>query len=242
MLQTRSSCTEMVKAEKKGKKMIIKGYGSVFGVLDSHGHMVKKGAYKKTIKDDMKRIKFLYGHEGEPIGIYKVLKEDEHGLYFEVELLQTKKGEDVTVMYEKGAIFEHSIGGYSLEKNIEWIENDEFESGGYYLLKEIVLKEISAVKWASNKEAVLTGLEKSAETKKIVEVAENLLKSLEVTDENSILRTKYNKSMLSQLIKEVKGIAAIEKVDQKTEETKEQQKTQPVKRTVEDDLNDLFIL
>ena len=49
---------------------IVKGYGSVFGNKDSDNDIIEKGAYRRTIKNNGSRVKYLYQHDiTKPIGI-----------------------------------------------------------------------------------------------------------------------------------------------------------------------------
>ena len=45
------------------KSGIVKGYGSIFGNIDSDGDIISKGAYTKTIKENGDRVKYLYQHQ-----------------------------------------------------------------------------------------------------------------------------------------------------------------------------------
>lgn len=62
---------------------IVKGYGSIFGNVDSDNDIIEKGAYARTIKNNGSRVKYLYQHDiTKPIGRMKELFEDEKGLGF----------------------------------------------------------------------------------------------------------------------------------------------------------------
>mgnify|MGYP003980188557 FL=1 len=51
------------------KSGTVKGYGSVFGNVDSDGDIITKGAYTKTIKENGERVKYLYQHQmDKPLG------------------------------------------------------------------------------------------------------------------------------------------------------------------------------
>ena len=54
---------------------IVSGYGSIFGNLDSDNDIIEKGAYKRTIKNNGKRVKYIYNHQiDKPIGKMKELE------------------------------------------------------------------------------------------------------------------------------------------------------------------------
>jgi HK97 family phage prohead protease len=58
---------------------IVKGYGSIFGNVDSDNDIIEKGAYARTIKNNGSRVKYLYQHDiTKPIGRMKELFEDEN--------------------------------------------------------------------------------------------------------------------------------------------------------------------
>ena len=62
---------------------VVKGYGSVFGNVDSDGDIINKGAYKKTLQENAKRVKYLYQHDmDKPLGKMVHLEEDDKGLIF----------------------------------------------------------------------------------------------------------------------------------------------------------------
>ena len=59
------------------KAGIVKGYGSVFGNVDSDGDIITRGAYSKTIKENGQRVRYLYQHNMDmPLGKMINLYED----------------------------------------------------------------------------------------------------------------------------------------------------------------------
>ncbi len=78
------------------KAGVVKGYGSVFGNRDSDDDVIERGAYAKTIKENGKRVKYIYQHDiTKPIGKMSELYEDEKGLAFTAEIPKTTLGKDV---------------------------------------------------------------------------------------------------------------------------------------------------
>jgi len=78
------------------KKSIVVGYASRFGNVDSHGDIVVKGAFKRTIDHNAKRVKTLMHHDpvqivGKPIAMC----EDDGGLYTETKVSDTSLGRDL---------------------------------------------------------------------------------------------------------------------------------------------------
>ena len=131
------------------KSGIVKGYGSIFGNKDSDNDIIEKGAYKKTLKENGKRVKYIYQHDiSKPLGKMQELYEDDKGLAFTAEIPKTTLGRDILELMKAGVIEENSVGIMPVVK-----EYDEKKDVRY--LKEVVLYEISAVTLAANDEAVI---------------------------------------------------------------------------------------
>ena len=125
---------------------IVKGYGSVFGNKDSDNDVIEKGAYRRTIKNNGSRVKYLYQHDiTKPIGKMKELYEDEKGLVFVAEVPKTTFGNEVLELMKYGVIDENSVGIMPVKK--------DYDEDGVRLIKEAKLYEISAVTIAANDEA-----------------------------------------------------------------------------------------
>jgi len=132
-------------------------YLSTFDVMDSDYDVIKKGAFKKSIKErgvnskSNRKIAFLRFHDWEkPIGKFTSLEEDDKGLFAVAKLGTSSLGEDAWADYKEGIIREHSIGFQYVDKKSKWIEDKTLESGGYYEIKELKLWEGSAVTFGSN--------------------------------------------------------------------------------------------
>lgn len=69
----------------------FEGYGSVFGVKDSHGDIVIPGAFTKSLTNWSQKGRLpamLWQHNmREPIGVYKEMREDDRGLFVKGRLL-----------------------------------------------------------------------------------------------------------------------------------------------------------
>jgi hypothetical protein len=78
----------------------IRGYGSVFGNIDSYGGTVAKGAFKKTIADAKAGnapwpVMLSLHNSHTPIGIWIGMDEDNHGLRLQGKLaINTRRGAD----------------------------------------------------------------------------------------------------------------------------------------------------
>lgn len=86
--------------------MTFKGYGAVFGNVDSYGDVIEPGAFSDTLKAAEKSDQYpamLLQHGGAgltagdmtPIGIWTALSEDRHGLVVEGKLAPTPRGQEV---------------------------------------------------------------------------------------------------------------------------------------------------
>jgi len=100
MLYKAAPMGELIDADDKSG--IIKGYGSVFGNVDSDGDIILNGAYSKTIKENGSRVKYLYQHNMDmPLGKMLNLFEDEKGLVFEAQIPLTTLGKDVMQLIKR---------------------------------------------------------------------------------------------------------------------------------------------
>lgn len=154
-------------------KRIVAGYPSTFGTLDSHGDIVDKGAFARTVNawgpEGKNRIKALYQHDpawlvGRPV----VLREDEFGLYAETQFADTAMARDTLRLIEDGIITEQSIG-YDVVRA---------EPGdGATHLKELRLYEYSFVTWGANEVTPITGFKGTVGLREKMERMERALKS-----------------------------------------------------------------
>jgi len=131
------------------KAGIVKGYGSVFGNVDSDDDVIERGAYAKTIRENGKRVKYIYQHDiTKPIGKMNELYEDDKGLAFTAEIPMTTLGRDVMELMKAGVITENSVGIMPIVKN--WHDEEKVR-----YIKEVKLYEISAVTMAANDQAMI---------------------------------------------------------------------------------------
>tara|TARA_R100000231_G_scaffold51834_1_gene43682 strand:+ start:1235 stop:1921 length:687 start_codon:yes stop_codon:yes gene_type:complete len=142
------------------KAGIVKGYGSVFGNRDSDDDVIERGAYAKTIKENGKRVKYIYQHDiTKPIGKMSELYEDEKGLAFTAEVPKTTLGKDVIELIKAGVITENSVGIMPIVKDYNEEEKTRY-------IKEVKLYEISAVTIAANDQAMINDV-KSEEKRQL---------------------------------------------------------------------------
>ena len=167
------------------KAGIVKGYGSIFGNLDSDKDIIEKGAYRKTLQENGKRIKYIYQHDiTKPLGVMKELFEDDKGLAFTAEVPKTQLGKDVLELMKYGVIEENSVGIMPIVK-----EHDDQKKIRY--LKEVKLYEVSAVTLAANNEAKIDEVKSEKERLENIEKRYNrlikLVKGGNISDEMGYL-------------------------------------------------------
>mgnify|MGYP002641127911 FL=1 len=163
---------EVIDADEKNG--IVKGYGSVFGNVDSDGDIINKGAYKKTIQENGSRVKYLYQHDmDKPIGKMINLEEDDKGLVFEAQVPKTRLGLDVIELMKAGVITENSVGILPIQKGM---------NGQYRELNEVKLFEVSAVTLAANDQAMILDVKGNFDPEKILKRFDNMAKLIRKGD------------------------------------------------------------
>jgi HK97 family phage prohead protease len=126
------------------------GYGSVFGVKDSYDEVVVPGAFAKSLaehKANETMPKMLWQHDWDhPVGVYTVMKEDDHGLFLEGKLLreEVQKAREAHALLKAGALDGLSIGYIPRA----WRRNDEDKD--ILELTEVDLWEVSIVTFPAN--------------------------------------------------------------------------------------------
>jgi HK97 family phage prohead protease len=104
--------------ETKGDARTIEGYASVFGVRDTQGDVVRKGAYSKTLEENFERMKVLRDHiPSKLIGKPVEAREDEHGLFTASRLSKTSLA-DETIALASDGILEMSVGIVIKRRNL----------------------------------------------------------------------------------------------------------------------------
>lgn len=90
------------------------GYASVFGEPDSYGDTVKRGAFRKTLRERKATggPAMFWNHDSnQPIGVWTELVEDERGLKVTGKLVtETAKGAEALALLKAGAVNGLSIG------------------------------------------------------------------------------------------------------------------------------------
>lgn len=149
------------------------GYASTFGNVDKGGDVVMPGAFAKFLASDHRPVKMLWNHDswGIPIGIWKMIREDDRGLYVEGELTPgLGLASDVGAAMKHGTITDMSIG-YGVVRESEG-------EGGIRQLDELKLFEISPVNFPMNESAVIEGVKHLIDQVDDLKSAERLLREV----------------------------------------------------------------
>ena len=172
ILYKASPLGELVDVDEKNS--IVKGYGSIFGNVDSDGDIIMKGAYTKTLQDNGSRVRYLYQHNMDwPIGKMINLYQDDKGLAFEAEIPKTRLGKDVIELMKAGVVTENSVGILPITREM---------NGQYRELREVKLFEISAVTLAANDQALITDVKGNVDLEKISKKYDALAKLIRKGD------------------------------------------------------------
>lgn len=135
----------------------FEGYGSVFGVTDSYADVVKRGAFKTTLKEwkaKKKLPKLLLQHGGGwfgaaddlvPVGKWDEMFEDEHGLFGRGHMfdIDTDRAKATYAAMKEGELDGLSIGFRTKKSELD-------EESGIRTLTEIQLWEVSLVTFPAN--------------------------------------------------------------------------------------------
>jgi uncharacterized protein len=133
-----------IKADDVAENGTFKGYGSVFGVVDSYREIVDPGAFAESlaeIKAKGRQVPVLWQHQStQPIGGYTSLYEDATGLYVEGELdiEDDPVAKTAWTKLKKGRVTGLSIGFYVREDSYDRVERVTH-------LKKLDLLEVSLV-------------------------------------------------------------------------------------------------
>jgi HK97 family phage prohead protease len=141
---------------------MLKGYGSAFNYpIDSGTRsrpqttFIKPGAFARTIKNNRDQIQSLFNHGHDPrygelpIGVIKELREDQRGLYTEIELHDGPDNENIRAALASGALRAMSIQFETIQEEF----NDDHTERN---ISEIKLWELGPVTFPANQGAVAT--------------------------------------------------------------------------------------
>lgn len=166
IIYKQSPMGDLIDADEKAG--VVKGYASVFDNKDSDNDIIRLGAYRKTIAENGKRVKYLYQHDmNKPLGKMVNMEEDSKGLIFEAHIAKTTLGMDVIELIKAGVITENSVGILPIQKEmIEGIRN----------ITEVKLYEVSAVTLAANDQAMIMDVKGNVDKDKVLKRYDNMAK------------------------------------------------------------------
>lgn len=135
----------------------FEGYASVFGVVDSDGDVIVKGAFKNSIDRYAKtgrRPKMLWQHDRrEIVGKFLELREDDVGLFVRGTLImEVQRGAEAYALLKAGELDAMSVGF-----NIVGEDPEGMQTSGR-VITDLDLWEISLVTWGANPEALVTNV------------------------------------------------------------------------------------
>lgn len=193
------------------KSRIVTGYLSAFGNVDSDNDIIEKGAFSKSINERFNEIFYLQQHDwSRPLGKFTKLEEDEKGLYFEGEIINTSFGEDQLKLYEAGIVKEHSIGFITVKSE---------KGSNARIIKEVKLYEGSAVTLGANSNTPFLGFKSSVnEAKDLYKKILKAHKDGSFTDETHGLFEIALKQFEAQIIEEYKSTQTNEEPPKSTHE------------------------
>ena len=178
----------------------FEGHGAVFENVDLVDDLIKKGAFKRYIKDvEDGKEKFplaLWQHQHDmPVGIYISLKEDSKGLFVKGRMpkADTFVSGRVVPQMKVGSVRSLSIGYRPIKISFEEIDGDNIR-----ILEEIKLWEISLVSFPANPLADVTHIKAAIKEIETLSDIEKLLK------QNGSFTNKEAKAIISK-INELKG-------------------------------------
>lgn len=164
-----------VKFDAGNGAMTFKGYGAVFGNVDSYGDVIQPGAFAHTLAEAEKSGSWpamLLQHGGmgvtaddmTPIGIWTGLSEDEHGLKVEGKLADTVRGREAYALLKmdpRPAIDGLSIGYVAKE----WAKAQKSDDPRR-TLKRVDLHEVSLVTFPANGRARISDVKSVMHTER----------------------------------------------------------------------------
>lgn len=121
---------------------IFEGHASLFGVQDAYGDVIKRGAFKqslKAFKSASRMPLMLYSHDpSRPVGVWEKIEEDDKGLLVQGRLLRDIPDGDLAYKLLMGKAFDGLSIGFRVVEATR-------DSKGVRLVSQIDLVEISLV-------------------------------------------------------------------------------------------------
>ena len=192
------SCSLKLKGIEESKG-IVEFYFSAFGNKDSDGDIMEKGSFKKSIKENLSRIKHFKNHDPHlAVGRILELHEDSKGAYAVSQMSKSTLGQDTLIEYKEGIITEHSHGFQTIRENYS---NEKSAN----IISEVKLWEVSSLTaWGANSNTPTTGIKSREDAETLFKNLENILRNSTISDERGVeLQKSYDQ--LGNLIKSLRA-------------------------------------
>jgi HK97 family phage prohead protease len=178
---------------------IVEFYFSAFGNKDSDGDIMEKGSFKKTISENLSRIKHFKNHDPHlAVGRILELHEDSKGAFAVSQMSKSTLGQDTLIEYKEGIITEHSHGFQTIRENYS---NEKSAN----IISEVKLWEVSSLtSWGANSNTPTTGIKSLEDVETLFKNLENILTKSTISDERGAeLQKSYDQ--LGNLIKSLRA-------------------------------------
>jgi hypothetical protein len=182
---------------------VFEGYASVFNVTDSVNDVIVPGAFKESLNKfhEMKRLPpLLWQHDSlEPIGAWREMYEDGHGLFVKGELFVN------TIPLAKEAyklLKENVVTGLSIGYRVRDSHRDK--KNGVRVLTQVDLLEVSLVTFPANDQARVSGVKKRVDSELTPDIFCTALK--EATTENLVALARYKSEGIKNPTHEIKEL------------------------------------
>lgn len=130
----------------------FEGYASVFNVVDQAHDRVARGAFRRSLEEWRKKgghPPLLWQHDvAQPIGAWREMREDAHGLYVRGDLFveEIARAREAYKLMREGV-----VNGLSIGYRVRLSERDR--KSGVRVLKDVDLLEVSMVTFPANDSA-----------------------------------------------------------------------------------------
>lgn len=149
---------------------VVSMYWAAFDNKDRDGDVIVKGAFKKTISENVDELWHLLFHDpDQPVARPIEVIEDSKGLLSRVPMPNTTRGNDTLQMYMDGHYKKQSIGYRPIKQQ---------KLSGYNEIREVALREGSTVLWPANPDATVVGVKGFMSEKEIDEQVKLTIKGL----------------------------------------------------------------
>jgi len=143
------------------------GYASTFWAVDSYGTAMAPGAFRKSIKERAAKLPVLWQHNPDwPVGKHLELKEDKHGLFVNVGIVND--GAEGSVLLERlrfGVPLGMSFGFRKMKSRaasdddpLDFAQMPGLKHGDVEVYTETAYWESSAVTFPANTQAAITNV------------------------------------------------------------------------------------